>query len=91
MTTTQSRQVTAEMVEIARHGGFVLYERPNKANGAWRSFKLINPDIPGNYWRKRNWWFGCNGERVSLNRDVKLLQEHNPDAYRWIMETLVGL
>jgi hypothetical protein len=79
--------VNSEMIEIARHGGFVLYDRPQASTAEWAALKLVGPDRK----RKRNWWFGWNGERLSRSADCKLLAKHEPGIYQWVCETLMGV
>ena len=71
------------MVEVAHHPrGFTLFERPS-GNG-WRNFKLVANQRR----KKRNWWLGWNGERLSEGKDMKLLQEHEPEICEWVVDVL---
>lgn len=62
----------------------MLIERPDKARGEWRSFKLI----ASRRRRKRNYWFGANGERLARNTDLALLYRDEPEIYAWVLERL---
>jgi hypothetical protein len=64
--------------------GFVLFERPSKANEVWRSLKLTCSERR----KKRNWWLGWNGERLARNRDAGLLAEHDPEVYAWVIQEM---
>jgi hypothetical protein len=52
--------------------------------GDWDNFKLENHRRA----KKRNYWFGWNGHRLSRCRDMALLREYEPDVYSWLLEAL---
>lgn len=68
-----------------------LTER-NRLNG-WIGFKLVAPwpAKGGRNARKANFWFGWNGERMSQNRDVRLLAEHHPEIHSSLLMKLQGI
>jgi hypothetical protein len=72
------------MKEIAKHPDhFTLYERPGGSNG-WINLKLIAEcDLP-----KHNWWLAWNGSRLAQNRDAKLLRNHQPEIFDWLIGIL---
>lgn len=76
---------SSELVPIAEHpDGFVLCHR--RVCREWLSLKLVSVTPR----RKRNWWFGWNGERLSRSRDTGLLAEHHPQIYEWVVGVLTG-
>jgi hypothetical protein len=81
-------KMSEDMIEIATLASisdFTLWERPSKS-ADWRSFKLER--IAGYPLPKNTWWFGWNGERLSAGRDSRLLKEHQPEVYDWVVSTL---
>jgi hypothetical protein len=72
---------------IASTDHFALFDRPDFAQGEWRSLKLERTDSKG---QKRNWWLGWNGERFARNADAGKLAEHHPDVYDWVISSLKG-
>ena len=73
------------LTEVAHSGEFVLFE--TGASGEWRNYKLVHRTRRGR--AKRCWWFGCNGQRLCVNRDLKSLAEREPATYRWLEVTLI--
>jgi len=71
---------------IAQIPGWSLYDRLAPGEG-WISLKLVG----SSKLTKRSWWFGFNGTRMSRNRDVALLEQHQPDIYAWVVRSLSGL
>jgi hypothetical protein len=62
-----------------------LYERPHASRPGWINLKLV---ATGQNRRKRNWWFGWNGERLAQGKDTKLLQEYQPEIFQWVVNIL---
>jgi hypothetical protein len=73
------------MESIAVSEEFTLLDRPWAARNGWRNLKLISTNRRR---KKRNWWFGWNGQRLAESRDVVLLKEHLPDVYDWVIAEL---
>jgi hypothetical protein len=74
------------MMLVTQVGEFELFEpKPAGADG-WRNLRLIRT---GNgKFRKRSWWLGWNGERMSDSRDAKILKEHYPEVYAAVIEVV---
>lgn len=72
-------------ISIACTTHFSLFEFPERASGEWRSLKLERIDGQD---RKRNWWFGWNGERLAGSNDAKRQRRNHPDVHEWVVETL---
>ena len=71
---------------IGKVGEFELFESKPASTDGWRSLRLIRT---GNgKFRKRSWWLGWNGERLSENRDAKILEEHYPEIYAAVIEAI---
>jgi hypothetical protein len=68
---------------VSERPGWTLYEyRP--PTGRWHSLKLVATGRR----RKRSWWLGFNGERLSRTTDAGLLAEHEPAILQWVLDEL---
>jgi hypothetical protein len=67
---------------IGEHDHFILMEV--KQGKVWQGLKLINTSRR----KKCNWWFAWDGQRLSETKDAKLLREHEPEIYTWIVKHL---
>jgi hypothetical protein len=38
--------------------------------------------------QKNNWWLGWNGERLANGHDSKMLAEHHPEIWQWVVDNL---
>jgi hypothetical protein len=74
---------SGSLTQLAEHEGFTLYERIGRGNETWKSLKLVRREG-----RKRNWWFGWNGERLARCHDVSALTEHEPAIHEWVVAIL---
>ena len=71
---------------IARHPqGFDLCVRDRYGRG-WVNLKLTATGSTPT--RKRNWYMGWNGERLSRSSDTAALATHLPDVFSWVMQVL---
>lgn len=56
------------------------------AADGWRSLKLV---LNGKS-KKRTWWLGWNGDRLSRNADTRLLATDHPQIHEWVISILSG-
>lgn len=75
------------LTPLATVGDFTLYERRDRSTAEWRSLKLIHTGGDAGK-RKRNWWLGWNGERLSRNTDARHLAAHHPEVSAWVIARL---
>ncbi len=73
---------------FSEFGVFQIWEFPKRAAGGWKTFNLQIKHPSKNRKIKRSWWFGWNGERLSKNKDMGLLNNHKPKVYQWVEEVL---
>ena len=75
------------LTPLATVGDFVLFERRDRSTSEWRSLKLVRTGGDA-VKRKRNWYLGWNGERLSRNADTAHLAEHYPEIAAWVIARL---
>jgi len=74
-----------DMELVSESDGRRLYRRPDR--DGWQNWKLeMAADEPRRFGRKQKWWLGWKEGRTS--RDAKLLREHRPAAYDWVLSII---
>jgi hypothetical protein len=85
---SEGREAVVSGKIIALHpSGFDLYVRDRHGRG-WINLKLVATGTTPT--RKRNWYMGWNGERLSRSGDSTALALRLPDIYSWVMDCLRG-
>jgi hypothetical protein len=75
---------TGELVAV--HKGWELRAQPPSRR--WRGFVLV---APYDEVLKRKYWGEWNGRRLPDSQDMRLLSEHHPPVYEWLVLTCMTL
>jgi hypothetical protein len=73
---------------IAQFAGWRLYLQDAASASEWKALRLIKHPLPQNHRHKHSFRLGWNGVRLSANRDLAILTEHEVELRDELVEWL---